>query len=208
MSSTVVTDQKMKEKPILFSSDMVNVIRKGQKTQTRRPMKPQPREHDHLEFHSDDPEHCEWRNDPPHYYNVDGNQWCCSVCGEGVRFDGNSIYKSPYEIGDLLWVCEAWAEHWYRGEFEHYRYKADGIHPEDHVTWKPSIHMPREVARLFLFVKNIRVEKLHVISEKDAVAEGFRDIEQFRWRWDEIYAKRGLGWTLNPWVWVFELEVK
>lgn len=204
MSSSVVADQKIKETPILFSSDMVNAIRKGQKTQTRRPMKKQPLEHNHLDYPND----CDWRTDPPHYYNLDGNQWCCSVCGEGVQFDGNSIYKSPYEIGNLLWVRETWAEHWYRGEFEHYRYRADGIHPEEQVSWKPSIHMPRDAARLFLLVKNIRVERLHRISEKDAIAEGFSYIDQFRSLWDGIYAKREFGWMLNPWVWVIELEDK
>ena len=80
--------------------------------------------------------------------------------------------------------------------------------------------MPRKAARIFLKVKNIRVERLQAITEQDAVAEGFVSTaktagddypglfarEQFAEYWDKLHAKRGYRWDQNPWVWVIEFE--
>jgi len=85
--------------------------------------------------------------------------------------------------------------------------------------WRPSIFMPREAARLFLRVKNVRVERLWDITETDVRKEGFSDhfdIETdtfypcgyfFKHTWNSMYAKRGYGWDTNPWVWVIEFEM-
>jgi len=92
--------------------------------------------------------------------------------------------------------------------------------------WKPSIHMPREAARLFLTVKDIQVERLQDITEEDVIAEGIKNVfkhhahhdgctgiaitanhkGQFRDLWDSINKKRGYGWDVNPWVWVVKFD--
>jgi len=94
--------------------------------------------------------------------------------------------------------------------------------------WRPSIHMPRWASRITLEVKGVRVERVQEISEEDARAEGcdspdwprfvtfpdgtryalFHAREGFEWTWDQMYAKRGYGWNLNPWVWVIEFRVR
>ena len=80
--------------------------------------------------------------------------------------------------------------------------------------------MPREAARLFLKVTDVRVERLQEISRIDARAEGMgylmenggepyiysTFIDSFRYLWDNLNAKRGYGWEQNPWVWVYEFE--
>lgn len=96
----------------------------------------------------------------------------------------------PYPPGVRLWVRETWAKRVYSDN--RYYYKADdnlgAIFNREGDKWRPSIHMPKEAARLFLEVKNVRVERLQAITEEDARAEGFA--------WD--------SWENNPWVWVYE----
>ena len=137
------------------------------------------------------------------------------------------LVKPKYQPGDILWVRETWTTV-SSGIIE---YKATYIEPYtgsteiDHIgkkiTWRPSIHMPREAARIFLRVKNVRVERLRDITEEDARDEGillsygasdkrvcrfqnYRDA--FRALWDDLNKKRGYGWNMNPWVWVVEFE--
>jgi len=143
--------------------------------------------------------------------------------------------KCPYgKPGDLLYVRETWSpkRHNFPTGFP-YEYKAtaekDG-NPIDE-PWKPSIHMPKEAARIWIRVKGVRVERVQDISESDAVMEGCRDSdlvtykadpvpvisaeltqaagtvkESFRHLCDSINQKRGFGWEENPWVWVVEFE--
>lgn len=148
---------------------------------------------------------------------------------------------APYKVGDIIYVRETFV----RGlpdcfDYENgYNpittfYKADGNidswWDEDegvvNVPWKPSIHMPKEYARLFLRVKDVRIERLNEISSKDAMREGieqfkeddgliwFRNyltprigllgsIESFASLWDSIY---GRGSFDNRYVWVIEFE--
>ncbi|MEG6522361.1 hypothetical protein [Desulfotomaculum sp. 1211_IL3151] len=185
------------EKPILFNTEMVRVILAGKKTQTRRIIK-----------------NC---------IICDGNlvmkKWGIddTVSPSKRIFGVSALPKhAPYQVGDILWVRETWVEYWHNGEFEHYRYKANGVHPEEHVNWKPSIHMTRDAARLFLKVTNVSVERLQDITEMDARAEGCflpsYDIESgelvgssttlFKIVWDGVYG----NWKDNPWVWVIEFE--
>ena len=105
-----------------------------------------------------------------------------------------------------------WQKH--IGEDRDYWYKAN----EDDVKrvrcidrWRPSIHMPRAAARLFLRVTGVRCERLQEISDADAKAEGMDSpsypIIQFKDLWRELNDKRdGCGWESNPWVWVYEFE--
>jgi hypothetical protein len=89
--------------------------------------------------------------------------------------------------------------------------KADGL------KWRPSIFMPKEAARLFLQVANVRVERLQDITEEDALKEGVKAYGPnncsgtsariaFAELWDSLNEKRGYGWNTNCWVWVIEFE--
>ncbi len=175
----------MKERPILFNGEMINALGNG-KTQTRRVIKPQLPE------------------EPTKYA---GKRW-------GV-IDGDFYYcgvKCPYgQVGDVLWVRETWMP-----QDEGICYRADGEKPswvED--KWKPSIHMPRKLARIFLEIISTHAERVQDITEEDAKAEGAKamhldDLGQtwkthkrgFQSLWDSINEKRGFGWDKNPWVWV------
>lgn len=85
------------------------------------------------------------------------------------------------------------------------------------VTWRPSIHMPREAARIFLRVTDVRAERLQAISHEDAEQEGCwcgegrlsMPISKFANLWNSTIKKTDLplyGWDANPWVWVIEFE--
>lgn len=115
----------------------------------------------------------------------------------------------PYgQPGDILYVRETFAPE-YDGQ---YLYKAGFTEQELEELkgariWKPSIHMPRQAARLFLKVQEVRVERLCDISEADAVAEGIEKgfmpdhtIYKFSELWDSINKDRA-DWLSNPWVW-------
>ena len=143
-------------KPILFNTEMVRAILEGRKTATRRVIKPQP--------------------SGPLYQMPD------SMCWPGcfANAEEEKVYRPPYQPGDILWVRETWCEyiagHIIAGV--RYAYKADAT-PNSEETrkelgykWRPSIHMPREAARLFLRVTGVRVERLQDITEEECEAEG------------------------------------
>ena len=179
----------MKEKPIIFSTDMVKAILAGKKTQTRRVIKPQPK---YLS-----------------YWTVP--VWV--VKGEYLSGVSKWFTFCPYQTGQTLWVRETWIQ-----DCDDKIYKADSeVNPSD-FKWKPSIFMPRSFARIFLKITNIRVERIQDISEEDVKAEGFTGgndlqnpcakpaIKWFFYLWNAINKKRGFGWDVNPWVWVIEFE--
>jgi hypothetical protein len=99
---------------------------------------------------------------------------------EFILAQGNEAIRK-YNVGDVLWVRETWQKvHGIiNGEQIKYAYRADGVGWGDYeiTKWKPSIFMPREAARIFLRVTDIRIERLQDISEEDAVAEGIEMIE-------------------------------
>jgi len=121
--------------------------------------------------------------------------------------------KCPYgKVGDVLWVRETFTN---SEEYPFIFYKADA--DDVSIKWKPSIFMPKEACRLFLQVKNIRVERLQDISEQDAIAEGAKHgrfyglgqiggstREGFFELWETINKKGSVN--KNPWVWVIEFE--
>ncbi len=186
-------------KPILFSTPMVQAILDGKKTQTRRVIK---------------------IDDAPENWNI-------SIAGTSiVRTEPYDVKLPRYATGDILWVRETFCEVPY--EHNHvpikggyitipkYAYKADSERDYTGI-WKPSIHMPREAARIFLRVKTVRVERLQDITEEDAIAEGMSKTlvdgvvfisakGNFHVFWDSLNIKRGYGWDTNPWVWVYEFE--
>ena len=212
----------MAEKPILFNTEMVRAILDGRKTQTRRLVKPKHR-------------------------GAMGFNVCFSkATGEITEvydFDEDErMYddptQPPYHPGDVLYVRETWADipETAPGNLH---YRADATQAdldwfrEEGWKWRPSIHMPKEAARLFLRVTGVRCERLQDITAKDAFYEGtgrlfLEDIaygdkdyecdlddeygmarEQFAWLWESTLRKNDMdryGWWANPWVWVIEFE--
>jgi hypothetical protein len=123
--------------------------------------------------------------------------------------------NSPhYSTGDVLWVRERFSPVFNgKGEQIGIVYGADCVAPDGGLVdeprrWKPSIHMPRTAARIFLTVTNVRCERLQAISESDAGAEGFESIEDFHATWNKLNAKRGYGWDTNPLVFAYDFQLR
>lgn len=216
----MTTAQAVKERPILFSSEMVRAIRARLKTQTRRPVKPQP-------------SYIEW------FEHQSG--WIGSF-GEdaGSATNPHRMVDCPFgRIGDRLWVKEGWAEIFkdvqecdrhlldrrershvkdvlYREEFAHL---AKDYHPWD---WAGANTMPRWASRILLEVTGVKVERAHEITNEDVRAEGVPPEHIDKWRnflhpndihghafgerWDAIYGKT-FPWSSNPWVWCVSFKV-
>ena len=133
-------------KPILFNTEMVQAILEGRKTVTRRIVK----------F----PEGMTGR--------LPENQ-----AEEPILFYPCGIKRPQYKTGDVLWVRETFNSDW----CDHTIYKADGGSAKSagyskEPKWHPSIHMPREAARIFLKVKSVQAERLNEITVEDALSEG------------------------------------
>ncbi|MEL5292672.1 hypothetical protein [Serratia nevei] len=200
----------MKERPVIFNSEMVRAIIDGRKTQTRRVIA------------NVSPDNCIPLQKPTktkdgiytHVMDAPGHGLC------------------PFgRVGDRLWVRETFAGHYldddqiqdikdgrckakdlceYRSDYGDDADCADG--------WTPSIHMPRWASRILLEITAVRVERLNDISEEDARAEGAptelciigeKHYMGFRTLWKSIYGEE--NWRANPWVWVIEfrrVEVK
>ena len=149
-------------KPILFNTKMVRAILHGRKTQTRRVIKSL----DGLSFYRAEPSE-------DAYEALGKWDFFYGWLEGGVMFDACASVKAPYSIGDILWVRETWNGDW----CDHYIYKADGGSAvsagyDKEPRWHPSIHMPREAARIFLRVTDVQVERLNEISQSDAIDEG------------------------------------
>lgn len=202
-------------KPILFNTEMVKAILDGRKTVTRRIMKLQP-------FISCEGLENECRHEKG-FFDTGGNDWACRRSGCGITPNGRSIYHAPYQSGDVIYVRETWLLGDGCGG-EQYYYKANETDYSKELRiaygykWHPSIHMPKEAARIFLKVKEARVEKLHDMTDKDAKREGIV-VEtnnsglmhkiKFADLWDMTVKKADIdvyGWEANPWVWVIEFE--
>ena len=202
----------MNIKPILFNPQMVRAILDGRKTQMRRIIKGL----ENLNVYRAEPaeDSYETLREWDFFYGWSEN---------GALLDAIQSVKAPYAPGDILWVRETWSTH-YDGIHEdlQYCYKADGIDlkseclPGETNRWWPSIHMPKEAARIFLRVKNVRAERLKDIHEKykpgqgnPVVQEGFSYLCDFIATWENTIkpADRAVyGWNANPWVWVIEFE--
>lgn len=163
----------MKERPILFSTPMVQAILEGRKTMTRRAMKIQPPQGSGYKFGTNctGPRHKE--NGMHHWIGIKDDGY--------TVFDTDQPYfKCPYgKPGDVLWVREKFRKliNCETGEFSSWDYYADmpeKFHEMYPHKWKPSIHMPKSACRLRLLIKSIRVERLQDITEEDAKAEGLK----------------------------------
>ncbi|MCH5207565.1 MAG: hypothetical protein J1F04_01665 [Oscillospiraceae bacterium] len=157
-------------KPILFNTDMVKAIHDERKTVTRRIIQPQPENVlEVLEMGYKGP--------------VKTARFLCSS-SDGSR-DWIEAVKMPYDTGDILYVRETWTTgciigsknslYVSQGERSDIIYKEEclreGIAIND-VVWHPSIHMPKEAARIFLRVTDVRVERLQDIKREDIIKEG------------------------------------
>ena len=193
-------------KPILFNTEMVQAIMDGRKSCTRRVVKPQ----------WEECPHCKYAHNEYIYDEMAENVYCAR-CGYPLEPER----RPPYQPEDILYVRETWHRYTKRvgkGEGchleEHYGYKASIANSEDaEEPWKPSIHMPKKAARIWLKVTNVSVERLQDITEDGAEAEGCFDYTStaldFPDVWDSTIKKSDLdryGWDANPWAWVIEFE--
>jgi hypothetical protein len=154
----------MREHPLLMKGPLVRATLEGRKTQTRRPVKPQP---------SDDIVDVE--------YDDIADLWLGNTKEDNdLGFCSSWTARCPLgRTGDRLWVRETWAwpgeeEFIYRAdqwaEDMVAKWKTDPNYPQ--VKWSPSIHMPRRACRLVLPLVSVRVERVQDITEEDAIAEG------------------------------------
>lgn len=188
-------------KPILFNTEMVRAILDGRKDATRRIVKG---------FIPDDAVWGYTAFTPKGYIS------CRGTFADGY---GEKFFKLPCESGDILYVRETWKEA-PKGYYYYEDWQKDDI--ADVTKWKPSIHMPKEAARIWLKVMNVRVERLQEISAESALAEGAdkyihtnggldenMTITSFIGIWNSTIKKSDIdryGWDANPWVWVIEFE--
>ncbi len=176
--------------PILFNTEMVRAILDGRRTVTRRVVK-----------------FAEGRNPNWTGYKKDG-----LILYNGKNEPCNK--KPPYQPGDILYVREAYKRNMdgYSGiDFGGYIYKADcsSGFKDLYNPWHPSIHMPKEAARIWLKVTDVRVERLKDITANSAMDEGFTDWNDLVSGWNSTLKKSDIdryGWDANPWVWVIEFE--
>lgn len=223
-------------KPILFNTEMVRAILDGRKSCTRRICK--------------DANECTVPD--MDFYNADKRTYAVHNFADKKHTEQLSIAERTCPIcpGDILYVRETWerfeccnCDGDERGNcpkepkksvldktYGCYMYRATDEISGD-AKWHPSIHMPKEAARIFLRVTNVRVERLQEITPKDAENEGvgnlfYEDIgyseknygtevdpeygiakEQFAWLWDKTIKQSDLdrnGWNANPYVFVIE----
>lgn len=230
----------LKEKAILFSTEMVQAILDGQKTQTRRMVQPQ----EALSKGWIDPPKCpygqagnylwvreSWR--PISWSNM-ADEWIIEYKTRHT-LQVKNLYPDSLEKDDdthlkLIDILLKKCEPEYNDDEETFSWTSDEI--EEHMPWKPSIHMPKSTARIWLKIKEIRVERLLDISEEDAFAEGvkywvdegndpyldglFKDYEtgkpglaspysSFLSLWDKIHGHSES--PEDPYVWVVTFEV-
>lgn len=196
----------MRERPILFNTEMVKVILDGRKTCTRRLVK---------------------------FLAGKNPQWTGYIKDGLMLYNGKNepcIRKAPYQPGDILYVRETWFK-----DVDRYMYRANYSDREKfyrdskeiEMKWKPSIHMPKEAARIWLKVTDVRVERLQDITEAEAILEGaINNIafihspddeydhihtarEHFIDIWNSTIKKGNIDkydWDANPFVWVIEFE--
>lgn len=184
----------MRVLPILFNTEMIKAILDGRKTVTRRLVR---------------------KNDIEKLLNSPFHEQHPEVTDIQII---NKLCTPPYQTGDIMYVRETW-------KYSHgcYWHKA-GFTPQsiEYVKWKPSIHMPKEAARIWLKVTGVKVAKLQDMNGRDVLKEGLNSLvhpeafyfdmnqlEMFEQLWNSTIKKTELeqfGWDANPYVWVIEFE--
>ena len=199
--------------PILFNTDMVRAILDGRKTETRRICK------DGDKYVVPD----------MGFYNKDKRTYAVHIYSDPAYKNQIALVERTCPVcpGDILYVRETWNE-----TTHGYNYKASPLgNSRDSYDWRPSIHMPKEAARIWLRVMDVRVERLQAITEEQAKAEGavrcYEEIRPeedtpviyqsgdeggyytlgFKALWNSLTRKQEIdGWDANPWVWVIKFE--
>lgn len=192
-------------KSILFnkqiSTEMVRAILDGRKSCTRRLVK---------------------------FLSGENPRWTGYIKDGLMLYNGKNepcIRKAPYQPGDILYVRETWGEGYEEGT---YIYRASDklaglptFKESSKLIYHPSIRMPKEAARIWLKVADVRVERLQDIDGKGCVKEGIEEEPlkyvgdefvkgMFHDLWDSTVKKSDIdryGWDANPWVWVIEFEM-
>lgn len=200
-------EARIREKGLIFNSEMVRAILDGRKTQTRRPIK--------------------WKQ--TRFTEIgereDGSKWPWS---EDAEHACDFWHPCPFgAVGDRIWVREAFRVHSRATDVATLIYKASERNswteqtrrvpvavcnkPATPEKWTPSLHMPRWASRILLEITGVRVERLRSMSQDDARAEGVIAASgpmeaglAFRELWDSIYGEE--SWKANPWVWVIEFK--
>lgn len=212
-------------KPILFNTEMVRAILDGRKTCTRRICK------DASEYTVPDMD----------FYNAEKRTYAVHNFADREHTEQLSTAERSCPIcpGDILYVRETWERFECRNcEGDNngncpknpqesvlnricgcYMYRATDEICGD-AKWHPSIHMPKEAARIWLRVTDVRVERLQEITleqicregveiEYPYVLNGEEKIYAFSNLWNGTVKKSDIdryGWDANPWVWVIEFE--
>lgn len=183
--------------PILFNTEMVKAILNGKKTVTRRLVR---------------------KNDIEKLLNSPFHEQHPEVTDIQII---NKLCTPPYQHGDVLYVRETWCYH-KDADKPWYGYRADGDYRDIDLKWKPSLHMPKEAARIWLKVTGVRVERLQDMNGQDVLKEGLNSLvhpkafyfdmnqrEMFERLWNSTIKKTEIdrfGWDANPYVWVIEFE--
>lgn len=189
----------MSVKPILFNTYMIKALLDGRKTCARRIVK---------------------------FLSGENPKWTGYVKDGLMLYSGKNepcIRKEPYQPGDILYVRETWFKdvnrYMYRANYsDREKFYRDG--KEIEMKWKPSIHMPKEAARIWLKVTDVRVERLQNIDIDGIRNEGLSSmavhavdteiaLKELAILWNSTIKKSDLdryGWDANPLVWVIEFE--
>lgn len=207
----------MKERPIIFNAEMVRAILEGRKTQTRRPVKPQPQM---VTNNSIEP----WNGNPESLQKkLEKENKGCPFGKPGGRLWVRETYWNKVEG-----FCDYSGE-WGSYYLDDFRYGIDN--PGEDYIKRPSIHMPRKASRILLEITNIRVERVQEVSEQDCISEGIKynpdgsvigypfgvpffysdgkhnyttAQEAYQALWQSIYGKD--SWERNDWIWVVEFK--
>ena len=222
-------------KPILFNTEMVEAIMDGRKTVTRRVIKPQPEMPLCYTFAGsgagtwvypgkDAGEHWGDKYKRPDYLILEGHTWTPPCHAEDILYVRETWCKGRIDFGEepdgreVPYISQCPGE----DDYIHKEYAISHDIGTEDVTWKPSIHMPKEAARIFLEVKRVSVERLQEMTEKEARKEGvyygplFKGgvfevtaLSSFPQLWNSTIKKQDIHnyeWDANPWVWVIEFE--
>ncbi len=191
----------MKEKPMLFSGEMVRAILEGRKTQTRRIVKPQP------EFSGASSDSFEWHGGKKLLAVGYGAAYIHSNW-TGVEKAMIAICQHP--VGSIIWVKETFHPMPHLNAKAYFRATDPLVGVK---KWTSPLFMRRQQSRIDLKVTGVIVERLQDISEADAKAEGCLYPASgpascyrlaYRELWESINGKG--SWALNPWVWVYEFQ--
>ena len=204
----------MKETGLMFKAPLVRSILDGSKTQTRRLVKPQPVAGQGMVNAAYCGDRNLWLRDGPCDKTDPAKEWRCPMGQPGDRIYVRETF------------CYQWSDE--RGWLDECWFRAttpDVEHPDggEKSPWKPAIHMPKAVARIWPEITGVRVERLQQISEADCIAEGIAydpgeggvfhvpgfagcSSDTATGAFQKLWESTGGDWAANPWVWVIDFR--